>query len=121
MHTSVTEYTTKNIIVKQLYRVTKVKSRHYVKFISEPKLVCVCVCVCVCVYVCALQITSISGIVARDTLTQTHVALRILVLTLQCPIIHHEVAVVFYGIMIAITSDSLISKQGTENPGNVIL
>ena len=80
-----------------------------------------CVCVCVCVYVCALQITSISGIVATDTLTQTHVALRILVLTLQCPIIHHEVAVVFYEIMIAITSDSLISKQGTENPGNVIL
>ena len=76
---------------------------------------------CVCVYVCALQITSISGIVATDTLIQTHVALHILVLTLQCPIIHHEVAVVFYEIMIAISSDSLISKQGNEKQGNVIL
>ena len=39
----------------------------------------------------------------------------------HCPIMHHEVAVVFYEIMIVITNDSLIYKQGNEKQGNVIL
>ena len=61
-------------------------------------------------------------------LTQTHVALLILVLVdcftrkpLHCPNIHHEVAVVFYEIMILITSDALIYEQGNEKRGNVIV
>ena len=57
-------------------------------------------------------------------LTQTHVALLVDCFTrkpLHCPKIHHEVAVVFYEIMILITSDALIYEQGNEKRGNVIL